>query len=788
MQKPHIFFFIVLWLTGHSSTHAQVRVLNARDSGPVSGASGYIHEAGVTLRADSMGLITWSGLKPGVFHMHVFAPGFRSAVFTFSVPKTGEDTVWLMPSQMDLMPVTVEESRSRLTPDAHPQPVTVVEQEFIVTSGQSTLAGALATLPGIQTLTTGTAIAKPLIRGLGFNRVAVFDHGIRQEGQQWGADHGLEIDGPGVERVEIIKGPGALLYGGDAIAGVISLQPTHELQEGILKWRNTAAWRSVNNGWQYASYGKIFLRPVLVSGGFSGQDFGDFRVPASDFVYNGFRYPLAGGRVLNTAGREKNARFSLGLHRPWGFVSVYGSYYHLKAGFFSGAHGIPSPADLLDDGKPRDIRYPYQDIRHLKVIHNGNVRAGRHYVAWDVGFQNNLRQELSLPHNHGIPVSAAGNVEHLFRLITVSGQARFHQNISRRLDGIHAISGQFRHNKIGGFEFLIPDFRDWEAAISSLLKWKASGAVFVTAGLRGDVGRLFSEPYYRQMYDNGLPSYLERAAPQLRRRFFNLSGATGLRFSPGNGHHARLHLGSSFRMPTVAELTVNGMHHGTFRHEKGDSTLRPERSLQLDVGYEWNTEKVTLNLSGFCNYFIGFIYLNPTAQFSPLPEAGIIWQYEQADGLHTGLEWHLDYHPVSAWHLEFLGQGIYTLNPRTGYSFPLMPPASAAIRTEYQMKGWGQTFRMTPGAEIRSALPQWLYARNEMFTPGYILLHIYLRTEFKFSQGVASLMLRADNLFNARYFNHLSMWRYLGLPEPGRNFQVLLNLPLEIPMRKKKPK
>lgn len=771
-----IFSLILLCHTGQGQFVLWVG--DAQSRRPINGAQAYVHERILTLKSDSGGRILFPPLKPGLYHIHVFASGYQSQALSRVLTNAGNDTVWMHPSLAELKAVEVEDSRLRLGERENALSVLALTGEQLAASGSQTLAGALADLPGLQAVTTGTAVARPLIRGLGFTRLAIFDHGIRQEGQQWGQEHTLEIDVPGVERIEIIKGPGALLYGSDAMVGVISLQPTQELKEGEVKGKSFLLWRSVNQGYQYGLQGQTFQRSVLLKAGFSAQDFADFRVPAETFIFNSYQLPLYGGLVANTAGRERSARFSAGLFRKWGFSRIYASYYRLHVGFFPGAHGIPNLDELQPDGQRRNISLPAQLVEHFKVIHNSNVQVGRHWAEWDVGLQYNHRRELSWPHSHGMPLLESGTTELEWRLLTVSGQIRFHQAFNSSLQCVYALSGQYRYNRRAGFAFFLPDFRDWNVGLTALAKWRAGENLFVTGGIRGDWAAFYSASFYRQLYDNGLPSHIELASPQLNRRFGNLSGALGFSRIWHPSHNFKLNLGSSFRLPQAVELTANGIHHGAFRHEKGDSGLRPERGLQLDVSYSYNRQRLALSTSMFFNYFLGFIYLTPTAQFSPLPEAGLIWQYEQADGLHTGLEADVDYHPSAGLHLGLGGQALYTLNPRTGYSFPLMPPPSALFKSHYDFKLWGGKAELTPGAELRLTMPQYFYARNELFTPGYAVVNLRFQAAIHGKYSDFILHFRVDNLLNTRYFNHLSVWRYLGLPEPGRNLVLGLSLPI----------
>jgi iron complex outermembrane receptor protein len=189
------------------------------------------------------------------------------------------------------------------------------------------------------------------------------------------------------------------------------------------------------------------------------------------------------------------------------------------------------------------------------------------------------------------------------------------------------------------------------------------------------------------VYENGVATGSERAAPEINRSFGNVSGAIGVSLLPRENVNLKINVGSSYRLPTAIELTANGIHHGSLRHEKGDSTLGSERGLQFDLSLTLENKKVDFSVSPFFNYFFGYIYLNPTAEFSPLPEAGLLWKYTQHDGLHTGLEFLVDYHPVEGLHLNTGGQLVYTYSPETGYNFPMIPPIGGHAEIEYALGG-----------------------------------------------------------------------------------------------------
>lgn len=751
------------------------------DNVPLEDAHIYLHELETGAVTDSLGRFKLANLKPGSYHLHITMLGFKPRMVDV-VLKSDLDLgdVELESTSSELKRIEIEDSRFRTTRQEISQSITVIDREFIEKNPGSSFAGILSKIPGVQAVTTSTGIAKPLIRGLGFNRVAVAEYGLKQEGQQWGADHGLEIDQFNIDRVEVIKGPGSLLYGSDAISGIVNIRPALVAKPDRLQAGTLFTYRSNNQLMGYSAHIGLNKKGILFKARFSGQDYADYKVPADEFTYNSFVLPIENRTLKNTAGRERNGSLTLGIMRNWGFTTLTTTYYDLKAGFFPGAHGIPKVNDLGMDESSRNVDLPSQRVQHLKIISNSNIKIGRHWLEADLGYQYNYRNEYSSPHTHGMAPMPQGNTELSLGLQTASGNIKFHHIISRKLKGIYGINGQYRHNKAGGYSFLIPDFAEAGIGAYGFLKYEIKPTQVFSAGIRYDYAHIQANAHYQTQYVNGVSQGLQRVSPDVNRNFGNVSGAVGFSWIPKEHLNIKVNLGSGYRLPTAVELTANGIHHGSLRHEKGDSSLTSERGIQFDFGITWESKKVDLTVSPFFNYFFGFIFLDPTAQFSPLPEAGLLWQYNQADGLHTGTEFLLDYHPIKGLHLNTGAQFVFTYNLESGYHFPLIPPAGghAEIEYEYDIPGKyvGDTYL---GIETRWAAPQIFTARNEMTTPGYGILNISLGSEFHLSNQSLKLRFSVQNLLNTKYYNHLSTWRQLGLPEPGRNFVLSVIIPLE---------
>ncbi|RMG74808.1 MAG: TonB-dependent receptor, partial [Bacteroidetes bacterium] len=350
--------------------------------------------------SDSAGRFVFPGLRPGRYALSASMAGYQPDSMEVQLPLRRPRALHFHLEPMTLAAVQITEAHAK-------QEATLstshLGAEALARDLRGTFVNSLGQLPGLDAINIGVGIAKPVIRGLSANRVVVNDLGVKQEGQQWGMDHGLELDPFGVERVEIVKGPASLQYGSDALGGAINLMPAppppahHLLGEvqGLYKSNNQhvagSAMLAVNGNdrWLQARY--------------SAQDFGDYRVPADSFVYQTFVLPIYDGYLKNTSGREQSLHLGVGQRRAWGLSRLTFRQYRLEAGIFPGAIGAPRAYALTRDGNRRDRDLPYQAVRHTKVIYNQLVFLGRQYLNLNLGYQRNQRQEHGYPEYHFQP-------------------------------------------------------------------------------------------------------------------------------------------------------------------------------------------------------------------------------------------------------------------------------------------------------------------------------------------------------------------------------------------------
>jgi iron complex outermembrane receptor protein len=699
------------------------------------------------------------------------------------VPLSGSDdrgrlAITLHPNPYDLTAVEVYDRPDALTSLlSSSQPVHLLTEEFLTRRQAGTFAGALSDLPGVTSMQLGVGIAKPVIRGMSFNRILVNNRGIKQEGQQWGADHGLEVDPFDVSRVEVIKGPASLLYGSDGLGGVINILPeTFGSENG--DWLDlTTGYQSNNHAFSSSAAWRGRKRQWIYSARVTHQDYGDYGVPADEFVYAGFTLPIYDNRLKNTAGRELHYSAMVGREAENYRSTLRFSAFSQEAGIFTGAIGIPRSYNLRHEGRHRDIDFPRQRNRHLMLVNNNRFDWDKSSLELDLGVQWNGRKELSFPGAHGIDASVADSDLALgLDLTTYTANAQYTIDVTESYQLLFGAQLQHGENRRSGFEFLLPDYRSNQIGLFSYHRWNLADRWIVNAGLRYDRGRHTVRRHLQPLYDRNtkLPTgeWTERT-PAFDRSFGNLSGAAGLSFLPDDRHNLKLNLGNSFRLPTVIELGSNGVHHGNFRHELGDSELGIERGYQIDLTYGYQGRRLDVELSAFYAYYRQYIYLSPSGRFSDLPAGGSLWQYRQDDALFNGLEFMAGYQLPLNLKLSAVGEFVQNLNLDTRLPLPLTP--AATLRTELEYGGLTDTYLFLAAETI---LAQNRVDRNERTTPGAFLINIGFGTQLKLGKRRLHLSARLDNLLNTPYFNHISRYRLINLPEQGRNLVVSAKIPL----------
>ena len=762
-------FFFIFSTFVSAQSRIQFWIVDELDK-PLPGAHVFVNQ--FVLLSNDSGFVAFDRISDTLY-IKVQYVGYQSESFIISKNEFPPKRVKLKSEAQALRLVEVESHRDVLHMSlAHE----VANKRFLEENNDGTLANTLSRLPGVQAISLGVGIAKPVIRGLSFNRVLFANQGIKQDGQQWGADHGIEIDQFDVEEVDVIKGPATLLYGSDAMAGIINVLPGEAPQNNGLKTRVDAIYKSNNNhygvsaqvqGRKGAFFGKLRL---------TGVAFGDYKVPADSFIYNRFMLPIYDQHLENTAGKEQNLSAEIGVVKANFTTRLQWSTYHLDAGIFPGAMGIPRSYNLLHDGNRRNIALPRQNVQHhrLAVLHKHYMNKRTLHV--EAAYQLNLRTEESLPHTHGI--SQVVNTTEAMRLQLQSFivQARIEEELSDKTELVYGVSGSYQTNSVSGFEFLIPNYTQNTGAVYAILSHTLSEKWQISGGTRFD-HHLMNTERGADLSFNQQNEY--QAFDAINTTFSNYSASLGLAFQPESKHVLRYQLARSFRVPNIAELAGNGVHHGTFRHEMGSPTMKSEVGYQQDISYAYTNSRLHFSSAVYFNYFQDFIYLRPSAFFSPLPDGGQLFSYQQHDALHTGFEFFAKYRLAKIVSVSNATEYTYAHNLVLDLPLPFIPPFSSLTDVRFDFKGENKSLNAYHiGASCQYVAAQNRVDLNERETLSYTIFRVFGGVVLNYRNQEYRLFAEIQNLFNQAYMMHLSRYRLLNLPEQGRNIVFRLNVPI----------
>lgn len=721
---------------------------------------------GTTTDAD--GRYALPGLAAGTYRVVFRYVGYRERSETVSLRTSQRLDVVLQDEDVAGDEVVVENDAARRA-EASAQATSVLDaQELAAVRGQ-TLGAALERLPGVTLLQTGPSIAKPVVRGLHSERVVVVNAGVAQEGQQWGGEHGPEIDPFAAGTIEVVRGVAGVEYGVGAIGGVVKIEP-HPLRE-VAGVEGRVAVNLFSNNRQGAASVRVDAsngRGLSARVQASGRMAGDSHAPG---------YGLA-----NTGFREGAGQAVVGYHGRGGGVEMLASHFQTSLGIFAGAH-VPN-ADALRalyaSGTPavtRDFSYdleaPRQAIVHSLLSLRGHVEtAGGGEVSAQLGLQRNHRQEYD--RHYRFQTIPEGVLAFDLTLWTTSGELRFRHAPVNALGGgfvgTVGASGVAQVNANGEAGRLIPNFGALTGGVF-VREAYVRGPLTVEAGLRVDGRRLRAYPR------------LNGEVQTVVRRYASLTGALGATWRVSEAWTVAANVSQGWRPPSVNELYAAGVHHGTAQYEQGDASLVPEKSLGFDATLRRTSGAVTGELSAFVNRMNGYVYLRPdTALVETIRGAYPRARYTQDDallyGLDGGAEWTMPHLPLR---LGTTVSAVWGDNRSRGEPLVGLPPPRASVRATALLGRLGPLRRTEATLGARFVAEQTrVPASVPDFAPpppGYALLDLDASASFRLRGREGTVGLSVENLLDTAYRDYLSRWRYF-VDAPGRMATLRVEVPL----------
>lgn len=630
-------------------------------------------------------------------------------------------------------------------------PISIISGKELRQTTSTNIIDAIAHQPGVAQITTGSGISKPIIRGLGYNRIIVMSEGVRQEGQQWGDEHGIEIDAQNVNSVEILKGPASLMYGSDAMAGVLILHGSPIQPEGEMKATVSTEYQTNNGLFDYslnfAGNQKGFVWDVR---------FSDKYAHAYKNKYDGY---VPGSQFTERAGR-----LMLGLNKRWGYSHLTWTTYHQTPSIVEGERDeVTGELECSTDNvKTYSKALPFQQIKHYKAVWDNSLNLKRGWLKAIIGYQQNRRQEFE---------DNADEYELFFKLHTITYDLRY---LSQEFNGwkmAGGVNGMWQQSQNLGEESLIPEYKLFDIGAYATVS-KSLDNLTLNGGLR---------------FDN-------RHLDFHSRNFNGITGSIGAVWNASEHLNLRLNMARGFRAPNMSELGSDGVHEGTLRYEIGNPDLKPEYSWQADLGLDFTSQYVSAQVALFANRIENYIFAQRIDKV--IEEDYRTYEYTQGDARLLGFEAGIDFHPIHSLHFEntFSLVDAQQLHASEDAKYLPMTPAprwTSELKYELTHHGHKTLNNAYVAIGLEHNLAQNHYYKvddTETRTPAYTLLSLSVGTDLNIhKKKIAELYVTAENLLNTAYQNHLSRLKYCdvnnatgrqGVFNMGRNIVFKVVVPI----------
>jgi len=732
MKKIIVFIFIGFTMLLNAQNTLSGTITDSKNQ-PIKGVSVYAVEMHKGTTTNENGVYTFKNLPNANIKINFVLFGFTSQNKQINLTQK-ENTLDIILEEtiFEMDEVIVSTAFNKL----QSQNVMKVEHETMKSmqqKGTSTLIEGLATIPGVSQVSTGTSIGKPVIRGLSGNRVLVYSQGVRIENQQFGDEHGLGLNDAGIESVEVIKGPASLLYGSDALGGVLYFNPEKfanaNTTQGNFRQKlfsNTLGSNS-SIGIKTSSYNWKFL----ARGSYNTHS--DYRIQRGD-------------RVTNTRYNETDFKTAIGYSNAK-FSSV------LRYNFNKLDLGIPENG-IQNQTTSKKTTFPKQGIYNNLLSLNNVIFFENSILDLDLGYISNDRSEFPDSNIAGLHM----------KLKTLNYDAKFHLPKLGKIESIVGIQGMHQTNKNQGTEYLIPDAttNDFGIFTTANYEWKSN---VVQAGLRFDNRNIATD-------QQGIAGQ-EGSFQATNKSFNSLNASLGYKTNFSSNLTFRLNLASGFRAPNLAELTSNGVHEGTNRYEIGNGNLKTEQNVQTDMNLEYKNSHFEFFINGFYNRVNNFIYTAPTGE---IRNDNLVFDYIQNNAQLYGGEFgvHFHPHPIDWLHFESSFETVTAKNKNGDY-LPLIPANNwnNTLRTEFDIPNY--LTKAYASLNVSDTFSQNNTSGFETRSNGYTLTNLSFGGTVHFAKAIFDLNLNANNLFDVKYIAHLSRLKTDGIPNMGRNIVLGIN-------------
>ncbi|HXB13833.1 MAG TPA: TonB-dependent receptor [Bacteroidia bacterium] len=834
-----ILFIIAAILTLNASAQNTLtgKVIDSTDKSALPGAVIFIPDLKQAAQTSNDGTYSLNNLPKGNFVVEVHILGYKVVSMSIRIDGGTTQNFTLIASEFQEDEVVITGNSKATEAEHNPQPTADVTNEYLNQHSSTNVIDAIATTPGVAVITDGQSIGKPIIRGLGYNRVLTINDGVEQVDQPWFDEFGIEADADAVNRYEILKGPGSLAYGSDAISGVLNLIPEDPMPAGQIKGDVLFNYQTNN--------GLINNMAHLAGTSMNGIS---WSARVDNVMAHAYQDPYD-GYVLNSQFSNFNADGTIGIHKKWGYSQLHASYFEMTTGIVDGTRdsvgnqlmpvyytGItptpPFPFAYVEPNQQDQQTYTpfviYQYIHHYKLVWDNSIAVGNGQIKAIFSYQKNQRQEMNDPTQPNVPI-----------IYYLSNAATYDvRYVAPQIGGFNfsvGANGVYQSSQSLGFVQLIPDYNYMQIGGFAIASEKI-GHLNLSGGIRYDTRTFTGEEHWVSTdtltpqipVPPNFPNSFEEFHP-FTSVFSGMSGSIGATYDFTNNIYAKANIARGWRAPNVNECAADGVHDGTVVFEIGDNNIKPETSLEEDIAFGINSKDVNFEVDGFVNTISNFIYakgLNSvlggdsvsnalSVNGTLFPDAPV-FKYVNGNAQLEGGEMTLDIHPSRLKWLEINSTISYVTGGLTGVSdstqyIPFVPPMRITgdliihigkicnfMKDAYVRFGIinvAQQNNVYREAAIYTALSSsttpYEYAASQNAEKGYTLLNAGLGGHILKQGGkeFCELYIICNNLLNTGYMDYMSRFKYypynpatqrVGVFNMGRNLSVKLIIPFNV--------
>ncbi len=742
---PENLLFIILLSLPFQGLFAQSfrgLVLDAASGNPVPFAVIYLDELQSTAVTDVSGIFTFRELPPEALQIHISYVGYKTLDAIIDVRQRTSDTFRLETAHTRLKELVISVPHGKLE---YENVVAIERQQLerLRNAAPLTLAAAVSAIPGVALYSTGPGIGKPVIRGLSGNRIVTYAQNIRIENQQWGDEHGLGVGEIGIESVEVIKGPASLLYGADALGGVMYFVDERYAPQGHYEARAAVRLHSNDLSGSSDFAFKVNRKNVKFNLFASAAGHGDYQVPDAS-------------RIYNTRFSEENLKAAFGYNKGIWISNLRYSYLINHFGISEGDSVYLGAGDYA-------MTLPFQRVAQQTLSWENTLYTGDSKWKMILGLTDNRRMEFE---------DDAQQPALDMQLQTGTYDLKWYSApIGKKLTLIGGSQGMWQLNGNRGPELLIPDARTLDFGLFLMANIEVR-KLTMQAGLRFDQRSILTE---EQLAGSIL-------FPALKRSFRSPNFSFGASYRAGH-FTLRSNWSSGFRAPNASELLSNGVHEGTLQYVLGNTELRSEEAAQSDLSLAFENEHIEFQINPFFNVISNYIFLAPLDSVV----AGVpLYRYEQADARLYGGEAMLHIHPHAV-HWLHLESSLSSVWGRRADAIPL--PRIPAVRILSSISASWTAKKHSGKGEVFLNHQYYFAQRNtapfESATGPYGLTDAGISYVLESKGRSFRIKSGVRNLFNTRYIPHLSRFKPMGIPNPGRNFYLSLEIALNGNLRER---